>query len=525
MIAVPARDGKGNSGKIGVRGGDTGDIFISYRREDSAAHAGRLCDQLNRLVGANRVFMDVEDIAPGQRFEQTIDDTIARCDTALIVIGPRWAEILHKRAQEQQRDYVRREIEAAVARQITIVPVLVGGASMAELAGLPDKLSVLSQFEAAELHDSTFSEDCARLARSLRLEPVASTELTGGKFGRKKAIGVLLGSAVLIGLVIAALAWMGIGPWSEYRARKATIAQMFATGRTQADRTEYESAFKTYQSLLKIDPGNRAAMDLEVDAAMRWLENFHVIATEGAKAEDIAGAQLAEIMPVLDAGLARANGQRPRSADILAHIGWAHWLNQKIAQREFGPAPERDLRQALAVDSSNVFAHAMLGNWMMQTGGRTEEALLHFRVAGKLNKERPFVRQLQLGAMIYPRDLETRMELIRVANEMRRNGEPIDERQRRRILTAYSPTVNSAEELSETLSAVPPGDTWATYLWLDEQETSGADLDGQTDTARLHSSLPTGDRGQAAGGARSVRNTPWRAEAAGLRWPDRHPRG
>ncbi len=105
--------------------------------------------------------MDVEDIAPGQRFAQTIDDTMARCDTALIVIGPRWAEILRQRAQEQQIDYVRHEVEAAVARQITIVPVLVGGASMAELAGLPDGLSVLSQFEAAELHDSTFSEDCA----------------------------------------------------------------------------------------------------------------------------------------------------------------------------------------------------------------------------------------------------------------------------------------------------------------------------------------------------------------------------
>ena len=71
--------------------GATGNIFISYRREDSAAYAGRLCDHLNTLMGADRVFMDFEDIAPGQRFAQTIDDTIARCDTALIVIGPRWA--------------------------------------------------------------------------------------------------------------------------------------------------------------------------------------------------------------------------------------------------------------------------------------------------------------------------------------------------------------------------------------------------------------------------------------------------
>ena len=29
------------------------------------------------------------------------------------------------------------------------------------------------------------------------------------------------------------------------------------------------------------------------------------------------------------------------------------------------------------------------------------------------------------------------------------------------------------------LSAVPPADTWETYLWLDQQKSSGADLDEQ----------------------------------------------
>jgi len=43
----------------------------------------------------------------------------------------------------------------------------------------------------------------------------------------------------------------------------------------------------------------------------------------------------------------------------------------------------------------------------------------------------------------------------------------MDDRARRRILSAYDPTVNSAEELSETLSAVPPDDSWATYQWLE----------------------------------------------------------
>ena len=421
--------------------------------------------------------MDVEDIAPGDPFGRTIDDTLARCDIALVVIGPRWAEILHQRAQQQLRDYVCHEIEAALARQIIIVPVLVGGANVAELAGLPDRISALSQYEAAELRDSTFGDDCTRLAKSLGLQPSITPQLAGRNV--KPALKFVLGTALLIGLLLAASGWLGVGPWNKYRERTAAISQKFATAKTEADQGEYESAFKTYQDLLKTDPGSRVARDQQVDVAMGWLDDFHVIASDGGDTENLAGTRLSEIIPVLDAGLARANSQRPRAADILAHIGWAHWLNQKLAHREFGPGAERDLRLALQLDTVNVFAHAMLGNWIMQTGGRTEEALMHFRIAVEGNRARPLVRRMQLGVLVYPRDPETRTALIRLANEMRRNGEPIDDQEKNRILTAYDPTVNSAEELSETLSAVPADEAWPTYLWLDTRSTDGAKLDYQ----------------------------------------------
>jgi hypothetical protein len=137
------------------------------------------------------------------------------------------------------------------------------------------------------------------------------------------------------------------------------------------------------------------------------------------------------------------------------------------------------MREALRQDPTNVFAHAMLGNLMLQNGESEEEALRHLRAAVEQNRERPFVRRLQLGVLIYPREPETRVELIRVANDMRRNGEPLNDGQRRRILSAYSPTVNSAAELRDTLSAVPPADAWATYLWLDDQKADGWELENQ----------------------------------------------
>ncbi len=41
-----------------------GGIFISYRRDDAPAYAGRLYDRLASHFGKARVFMDVEGIEP-----------------------------------------------------------------------------------------------------------------------------------------------------------------------------------------------------------------------------------------------------------------------------------------------------------------------------------------------------------------------------------------------------------------------------------------------------------------------------
>jgi tetratricopeptide (TPR) repeat protein len=329
---------------------------------------------------------------------------------------------------------------------------------MAQLTGLPDSLAALPQYEAAELRDSTFKEDCVRLASALRPAPAAQTQ-PAGKIGRYKRPIMAVGAAGLMGVLLAATGWMGVGPLGAYRARKAAIEEMFATAQTQTARADYQAAFKTYQNLLKTDPRNVSALDLQLNAAMRWLEDFEVTVVEERKLEDVAAALLDEITPVLDAGLARTN--------------------YKLAYRGKTGAAERDLRQALVTDPSNVFAHAMLGNIMMQAGGQTEEALRHLRIAGEQNRERPFVRGLQLGVMIYPHDGETRLELIRIANDMRRNGEPLDDGKRHRILTTYNPTVNSAEEIKEALSAVPPADAWATYNWLDQPMTSPGDVEYQ----------------------------------------------
>jgi tetratricopeptide (TPR) repeat protein len=455
----------------------TGNIFISYRREDSAAYAGRLCDQLGAVFGESRVFMDVEDIPPGQNFAQAIEEKIGNCCAVLVIIGPRWMEILRNRSKEHQEDYVCREIEEALKRKATIIPVLVGGANMAQLTDLPESLIELPFHQAAELRDDTFREDCARLANALSMHPGLGARPLK-KIAQNRRIAWIAGSAAFLALLLAISSLIGIGPWSNYRAQKIRVHQLLNTAQTQITQGEYEPAFKTYEAALKLDSGNRTAMDRQVDAAMLWLQDFHVIIGEGQKAEDLAGPSLSELMSVLDGGLARTSGHGERAADILAHLGWAHWLNQHIAEKEFGSAAEQDFHRALNLDPANVYANSMLGNWLLQTHGSLDEALHCFDVALKGNQQRALVREMQLGGMIYNDDPGVRSALIRVTNQMRINSEPMDDSYKHRILSNYSPT-NSQEELTETLSAVPPNDAWATFLWLDEKEATGGEREQQ----------------------------------------------
>src|SRR5262249_8632524 len=90
-------------------------IFISYRRADAGGHAGRLFDRLTARFGDDRVFLDIQDIHPGQNYASSIEDTIATCDCVIAVIGPHWLETIRERAQSGGA-FVPPEIAAALKR-------------------------------------------------------------------------------------------------------------------------------------------------------------------------------------------------------------------------------------------------------------------------------------------------------------------------------------------------------------------------------------------------------------------------
>jgi hypothetical protein len=63
-------------------------VFISYRREDTAAAAAHLHDSLVRRLGVDKIFRDVDSIASGQNFETVIAEALRVTSVCLVVIGP-----------------------------------------------------------------------------------------------------------------------------------------------------------------------------------------------------------------------------------------------------------------------------------------------------------------------------------------------------------------------------------------------------------------------------------------------------
>jgi tetratricopeptide (TPR) repeat protein len=294
--------------------------------------------------------------------------------------------------------------------------------------------------------------------------------------GAKKAWPVVMGWVGGITALIGLFATLGGGvTWLVNHHKAKTERQVkLALAETQASQQDYQAAVQTYGDLLKADPLDRPVLDLQLNTAMQWAENFHVTVREDQHAEDLAGPALDQIFAILEAGLTRTKGSQ--AADVQAHLGWAHWLNQHIAEREFGPAAEQNLRAALAADPSNVYANAMLGNWMLQNGGNFSEAIHHFDVAVSTGKARPLVRKMQIGGLLHLDEPGARAAQIKAANDMRKAGEPLDEAYKSRILSfCLDPLVTDHKELTESLSAVPPNEAWQTYLWLDDN-TSEAEV-------------------------------------------------
>jgi hypothetical protein len=149
-----------------------GRIFISYRREKTAYPAGWLYERLAEHFGAGQVFKDIDSIQPGDDFVEVITRAVGSCDVLLALIGEDWLTVTDEHGQrrlDNPEDFVRVEIEAALARNVRVIPILVNGARMPAAGELPDSLARLVRRQALELSPARFHFDTSRLLRVLEM--------------------------------------------------------------------------------------------------------------------------------------------------------------------------------------------------------------------------------------------------------------------------------------------------------------------------------------------------------------------
>lgn len=146
-------------------------IFISYRRSDSADVAGRIYDRLIERFGREPIFKDVDSIPLGLDFKEYLDRKVGECNILLAIIGDHWLEASDstgKRRLEDPNDFVRIEIESALARDIPVIPLLVRDAKMPAEGQLPPNLKKLVYRNGTPIRsDPDFHRDMDRLISAL----------------------------------------------------------------------------------------------------------------------------------------------------------------------------------------------------------------------------------------------------------------------------------------------------------------------------------------------------------------------
>ena len=149
-----------------------GKVFISYRHEDDPSAAARVRDALAASFGKTNIFMDVDSLLAGQRFDEELSKALATCDVLIVIMGLRWMDLLKsKNVMSGARDYVRVEIAQALKRKIVVVPVRVGREGqlppLPRAKDLPADISDLVQFQMHDVLHEHFGRDIAELVKDI----------------------------------------------------------------------------------------------------------------------------------------------------------------------------------------------------------------------------------------------------------------------------------------------------------------------------------------------------------------------
>lgn len=282
-------------------------------------------------------------------------------------------------------------------------------------------------------------------------------------------------------------------------ARERRVTEQLRVARAQVAAGDHAAAWASVRGAAEAGGDDAEVRRAQEEVAMAWIRAARITQRdEGGAIGAGSFSELVEpLVPALDRGALAATGAR--KGDLLAHRGWADFLRGRDG-RPSNPVPF--YRDALAADSANPFAHAMWGHWLLWGNGSRDEALRHFAAAAASGRERAFVRSLQLAALRNSRSAESDLELLRLANAMRLDGDTLGAGDRRHVHGIYWLRMSDRQRRGALLAALPPDAHLATYRWLFD-----ADLRDSTREAsyRLYHAVLQAHAGDTAGARASFR--------------------
>lgn len=138
-------------------------IFISYRRGDTRDVAQRMFERISKQFGKS-VFCDVDGVRIGDNFRESLLKAAGSCDVMVVVIGPEWFgnNSDGSRRLDDPNDWVFREVNIALERNIPVVPVLIYPARQPMEEDLPLPLKELAFRESITVYNDKQFESSVR---------------------------------------------------------------------------------------------------------------------------------------------------------------------------------------------------------------------------------------------------------------------------------------------------------------------------------------------------------------------------
>jgi hypothetical protein len=250
-----------------------------------------------------------------------------------------------------------------------------------------------------------------------------------------------------------------VAEYSEVASLQRQAGDFAAAWESSDAALEAAESGGTFAKLFRrVDEQTQEIREQREDLAMEWLRDAR------ASGDQTFTSLVNEVLPTLDRGVATVEGER--KADLLAHIGWAYFLRSRDGGG--GGDPQRAYEAALKADARNPFAHAFLGHWQVWKGGSLEEAQQHFSAALAAEREREFVRTMQLAAW-RNRGASADAAYVGVVGAMMQNNENVPADARRLALSTLQRSCSgtgNAELLKLLHEALPDEQLASTYAAL-----------------------------------------------------------